>query len=106
MKYIPAVLPFDTQPTPGSNDATQTVADVLETGLDIAAVLAASFAWVLGLVVATQIVGFVLRRLGKKHPLLKYLERRSRIPSLFTAAVLGVTISWEQSVPQNQSWHG
>lgn len=105
MKYIPAVLPLDTQPTPNSNDATQTVADVLETGLDIAAVLAASFAWVLGLVVATQIVGFVLRRLGKKHPLLKYLERRSRIPSLFTAAVLGVIISWEQSVPQNQSWH-
>lgn len=85
--------------TPEPNPTPDTpVKEVLETSLDVMAVLAASLVCIVALLVAAQIIGFLLRRWGRKHRLIKYLERRSRVGGSLTCIALGATIGWRWTV--------
>lgn len=88
---------FSQTPEPKPTPDTP-VKEVLETPLDVMAVLAASLVCIVALLVAAQVIGFLLRRWGRKHRLVKYLERRSRVGGSLTCIALGATIGWQWTV--------
>lgn len=88
---------FSQTPEPSPTPDTA-VKEVLETSLDIMAVLAASLICIVALLVIAQISGFLLRRWGRKHRLIKYIERRSRVGGSLTCIALGATIGWHWTV--------
>ncbi|EFU79723.1 mechanosensitive ion channel family protein [Mobiluncus curtisii] len=92
-------MSFVFSPTPEpSPTPDKAVKEVLETSLDIMAVLAASLVCIVALLAAAQVIGFLLRRWGRKHRLIKYMERRSRVGGSLTCIALGATIGWYWTV--------
>ena len=92
----------DPSPTPET-----AVEEVIETSLDVMAVLAACAISIVALLALAQVIGFVLRRIGRRHRLVKYFERRSRVPGSFVCVAVGATAGWNWAVRDpSVDWYG
>lgn len=81
------------------------VKEVIQTSLDIASVLLACAIGAVAFFLAAQIIGFILRRIGKHHRFWKYLERRSRVSGTFAVLVIGAAFGWYWSMHKS-NWSG
>lgn len=92
------VLWCQTDPPTPDTPPDPDVQEVIEASLDVVATLAACAVTILALLAVTQVVGFILRRVGRKHRLVKYLERRSRVGGALTSVAVGAAIGWHWTV--------
>lgn len=88
--------PFFAPPTPSPSPDTP-VAEVFETSMDVVSIILTCLMGAIAILVVSQVLGFALRRFGKKHRASRYLERRSRLPGFFFSIVLGATLGWTWS---------
>ncbi|MCI6584766.1 MAG: mechanosensitive ion channel family protein [Mobiluncus sp.] len=93
-------------PSPSPNPSNGVEA-VIETSIDVVAIVAACAVGALAMLILSQVLGFFLRRIGRRHPFIKYFERRSRISGGFASAILGINFGWLWSVSDPASdWYG